>query len=89
VKVTEAEEEIIKMMFERIAMGKRLSPMRIKMRRARFIIRNMLKVRYQLGLFDKEIVRMSVNARSFMMGIGYGNKNTENGNPLKLSLMQE
>jgi hypothetical protein len=45
-KVSKAEEEVLRMMFERIQMGKRLTPNRIKARRALFTLRNMLKVRY-------------------------------------------
>jgi hypothetical protein len=89
VKVTQAEEEVIRMMFERIELGKRLTPARIRARRALFTLRNMLKVRYQLGLFTNEKLPMSVNPRSFMMGLGYGSKTNDNANPLKLTLMQE
>jgi hypothetical protein len=45
-KVTKAEEEVIRMMFDRIQMGKRLTPARIRARRALFILRNMRKIRY-------------------------------------------
>ena len=46
VKVTKSEEEVIRMMFERIQIGKKLTPTRIKARRALFTLRNMMRVRY-------------------------------------------
>ena len=76
------------MMFERIQMGKRLTPNRIRARRALFTLRNMLKVRYQYGQFDREQIYMRVNPRSFMMGLGYGST-AKSQNPLKLTMLQE
>jgi len=38
--------ENYRMMFDRIQMGKRLTPARIRARRALFILRNMRKIRY-------------------------------------------
>ena len=73
VKVTKAEEEIIRMMFNRIQLGKKLTPSRIKARRALFTLRNMMRVRYQVGYInDKQRVTLRLNPRSFMMGLGYG-----------------
>lgn len=72
-KVTKAEEEVIRMMFDRIQMGKKLTPTRIKARRALFTLRNMMRVRYQVGhINEKQKVLMRINPRSFMMGLGYG-----------------
>jgi hypothetical protein len=73
VKVTKAEEEVIRMMFDRIQIGKKLTPTRIKARRALFTLRNMMRVRYQVGhMNERQRVPMRVNPRSFMMGLGFG-----------------
>ncbi len=73
VKVTKAEEEVIRMMFERIQLGKKLTPNRIRARRALFTLRNMMRVRYQVGhMSERQKVPMRVNPRSFMMGLGFG-----------------
>lgn len=73
VKVTKGEEEVIRMMFDRIQLGKKLTPNRIRARRALFTLRNMMRVRYQVGhMSERQKVPMRVNPRSFMMGLGFG-----------------
>lgn len=42
-----AEEQIISMMLQRSEMGKRLTPSRVKLRKAKFLLRKMMKTNYQ------------------------------------------
>lgn len=45
-KISRAEEEIIKMLMERVAIGKKLLPYKIKFRKCFFLLRNMMKTCY-------------------------------------------
>ena len=45
--MTPAEEFFLKMLLERVKLGKKLTPMVLKARRAYFTLRNMLQVKYR------------------------------------------
>lgn len=47
VKITAAEESVVKLLVDRADMGKRLKPSVIRARRAFFTLRNMLRVQYR------------------------------------------
>lgn len=46
-KLSAAEEMVLRMMLERVKLGKRLKPSVLKLRRAYFTVRNMLRVQYR------------------------------------------
>jgi hypothetical protein len=45
-KMNKSEEEIIKMLIERISIAKNLTPAKIRMRKCRSLLRNMMKTNY-------------------------------------------
>ena len=45
--VTKSEEEVIRMMLDRIALGKKFKKYTVRARRAFFTLRHMVKIRYQ------------------------------------------
>lgn len=46
-RVTKSEEEVIRMMLDRIALGKRFKKYTVRARRAFFTLRHMVKIKYQ------------------------------------------
>ena len=66
-KLSRAEEEIIKMLMERLAFGKTLIPNKIRFRKCFFLLRNMVKTCYQT-LDTQKQAHMRVNPKSFFYG---------------------
>ena len=80
------------MMLQRMQMTKLISPIFLKVRKALFMIKFMLKVIYKpiisstpialkdastvLDFNESSLLTMRINPKSFMMGVGYGSTET-------------
>ncbi len=75
------------MMLSRVELGKRLTPNRIRARRAFFTLRNMIRIQYK-GI-DGTPLALRVNPLSFMTGAHFGQSTAENSSGLKREIIEE
>ena len=65
--VSKSEEEVIRMMLDRVALGKRFKKYTVRARRAFFTLRHMVKVRYQgVDINNPPSMVLRINPMSFI-----------------------
>ena len=81
--MTKSEEEVIRMMLDRIALAKHFKKYTVRARRAFFTLRHMVKVKYQgVEISNAPSMMLRVNPMSFIQGGAFGGSQVTAG-PLK------